>query len=55
MTFLAHHRLLVSFRTFPKATMLLASVGLLALCPAQPLFAQDANHSPGWVVISVPE
>ena len=51
----AYHRLVVSFRTFHKLTLLLASLGLLALCPAGPLQAQDANHSPGWVVISVPE
>ena len=55
MTFLARHRLFVSFRTFPKATLLFAAISLLALDPAGPLLAQDANHSPGWVVISVPE
>src|SRR5258708_14043168 len=48
----AYHRLVVSFRTF---RLLLGSLGLLALCPAGLLQAQDANHSPGWVVISVPE
>jgi hypothetical protein len=51
----AYHSLVVSFRTFRKATLLVAGLGLLALCPAEPLLAQDSSHSPGWVVISVPE
>jgi hypothetical protein len=51
----AYHRLIVSFLAFRRATLLFASLGLLALCPAVPLLAQDPNHSPGWVVISVPE
>jgi hypothetical protein len=51
----AYRCLVVSFRTFRKATLLLANLGLFSLSPAGPLLAQDANHSPGWVVISVPE
>jgi len=51
----AYHRLVVSFHTFRNATLLFATLGLLALCPAGPLLAQDSSHSPGWVVISVPE
>jgi hypothetical protein len=51
----AYHRLIVSFLAFRRATLLVAILGLLALCPAVQLLAQDPNHSPGWVVISVPE
>jgi len=51
----ANHCLVVSFRTFRKLTLLLASLGLLALSPAGWMLAQDSSHSPGWVVISVPE
>jgi hypothetical protein len=51
----AYRCLVVSFCTLRKATLLVATFGLLALCSAWPLLAQDANHSPGWVVISVPE
>src|SRR4029077_16529840 len=51
----AYHCLVVSFSKFRKAKLLLATLGLLVLCPTGPLRAQDANHSPGWVVISVPE
>jgi hypothetical protein len=55
MTIPAYHRLVVSSIAFRKAALLFAIIGLLAFCPAGPLQAQDANHSPGWVVISVPE
>ena len=51
----ANHCLVVSLRTFRKLTLLLASLGLLALSPAGWMLAQDSSHSPGWVVISVPE
>ncbi len=51
----AYHCLVVSFHTFRNATLLFATLGLLALCAAGPLLAQDSSHSPGWVVISVPE
>jgi hypothetical protein len=51
----AYHCLVVSSRTFRNATLLVRSLGLLALSLAGPLRAQEANHSPGWVVISVPE
>src|SRR5215470_3506920 len=48
-------RLLVSSCTLQVA--LQSSLLLLAilLVPAVPLAAQDASHSPGWVVISVPD
>ena len=51
----AYRCLVVSSRTFRHATLLVASLGLFALCPAVLLLAQDSSHSPGWVVISVPE
>ena len=51
----ANRCLVVSFPAFRKFNLLLASLGLFALCRTGPLQAQDANHSPGWVVISVPE
>ena len=51
----ASPRLVVSLGTFRRAIAFVTLLGLLLFCPAGPLFAQDANHSPGWVVISVPE
>ena len=51
----AYHLLVVSLRTSRIAILFVATIGLFALCPAGPLQAQEANHSPGWVVISVPE
>src|SRR6267142_4314753 len=55
MTLSAYHRLVVSSGRIRKATLPLVILALLAFCPAGLLLAQDANHSPGWVVISVPE
>jgi hypothetical protein len=51
----AYYCLFVSVRTFRKLILPVVILGLLAFCHAGPLLAQDANHSPGWVVISVPE
>jgi len=50
----ACHCLLVSLRKCQAAAWPLL-VGTLLVCPAGPLFAQAAGHSPGWVVISVPD
>ena len=51
----AYRCLFVSFRPLRKLTLALVILGLLAFSCAGPMFAQEANHSPGWVVISVPE
>ena len=51
----AYHRLVVSSGTIRKAARFTATLVLLALWLSGPLLAQDASHSPGWVVISVPE
>src|SRR5215470_2067434 len=47
--------LLVSPRKCEAAVWRLLVLGTLLVCPTLPLFAQDAGHSPGWVVISVPD
>jgi hypothetical protein len=48
-------RLLVSPRKYEAAIWPLLVLGALCFSLAEPLFAQDAGHSPGWVVISVPD
>src|SRR5262249_13142684 len=48
-------RLLVSLRKCAAAVWPSLVLGTLLVCPTLPLFAQDAGHSPGWVVISVPD
>src|SRR5258708_12321028 len=48
----AYHRLVVSFPTFRKLTLLPASLGLLTLFPPPPLPPHDPTHSPSSVVIS---
>jgi hypothetical protein len=55
MTSPACSRLFVSLRQFEKAARLLLLVGTVSVFCVPRLFAQDANHSPGWVVISVPD
>ena len=55
MTIRACSRVRVSLRRFRNAVLLLLLAGAAGVCLAQPLFAQDAGHSPGWVVISVPD
>jgi hypothetical protein len=45
---------MVSLRRFAAVWPPLV-LGTLLVCPAGPLLAQDAGHSPGWVVISVPD
>src|SRR5215831_17812194 len=47
--------LLVSPRKCEAAIWPLLVLGALCISLAEPLFAQDAGHSPGWVVISVPD
>src|SRR5215470_9495730 len=47
--------LLVSPRKCEAAIWPLLVLGTLCISLAKPLFAQDAGHSPGWVVISVPD
>jgi hypothetical protein len=55
MTSPACSRLFVSLRLFEKATWLLLLAGTFSVFSVPRLFAQDASHSPGWVVISVPD
>jgi len=55
MTFLGATVVFVSFRTFRKASLHFATFRLARSLSRRALFAQDASHSPGWVVISVPE
>ena len=47
--------LLVSLRKFAAVVLPLLALAALAACSAGSLFAQDTGHSPGWVVISVPD
>jgi len=47
--------LLVSLRKRAARVLPPLVAGALAICCARPVFAQDAGHSPGWVVISVPD
>ena len=55
MTLPACGRLFVSLRQFEMAMRLLLVVGTVAVFHPPRLLAQDASHSPGWVVISVPD
>jgi hypothetical protein len=48
-------RLFVSSRKFTSGIGPLLVLGALCIGFAGPLFAQDPGHSPGWVVISVPD
>ena len=48
-------RLLVSSHTWQVALQRLLFLFAALFLPAAPLFAQDPGHSPGWVVISVPD
>ncbi len=55
MTTPACDRLVVSLRKLAPVILCLLVLGTLCLESATRLQAQDATHSPGWVVISVPE
>jgi hypothetical protein len=55
MTIRACDRVRVSSPRFRNVVQLLLLLGAASVCLAPPLFAQDAGHSAGWVVISVPE
>jgi len=48
-------RVCVSFHGFKAAAQLLFLLAAALAFAPPPLFAQDAAHSPGWVVISVPD
>src|SRR5215472_16654996 len=48
-------RLLVSSHTWQVALQRLLFLFAALFPPAAPLLAQDPGHSPGWVVISVPD
>src|SRR5208337_4604282 len=51
----AYHCLYSSSGNLQKLTLPIAIITLLAFGTPGPLFAQDSTHSPGWVVISVPD
>ena len=55
MTSLACSRLFVSLHRFENVIGFLLIAGTLRLFCVARVSAQDANHSPGWVVISVPD
>ncbi len=55
MTSLACGRLFVSLHQFEKAIGFLLMAGHSPVFCVPPVSAQDASHSPGWVVISVPD
>jgi len=51
----AYHCLYSSSGNLQKLTLPIAIITLLAFGTPGPLLAQDSTHSPGWVVISVPD
>jgi hypothetical protein len=55
MTTPACFRVVVPFRGLPFAAGCLLAAALFIALLAAPSFAQDTSHSPGWVVISVPD